>query len=303
VTEKDSIANSTEAQEFREAVQKGDVWTAWYVFIKGNDKLKECCGKHLVSLERSGLVELIKGAEDHKDWVLKVILVHADQSLINEVFAAIKPTNRDLCYIACIVEVACIPNKFLYLLGRISDKGDQERALKSGVCNLISSNKTEYLDPLFFALQDETSLDPGLTNIAIRAAFHEVSCYTDDRSLYAKRLFDHSSISAKNYSDALYRSYYSGDPKKRLFHWLLARADHQDLEEARRNDEFSSQSSEFQVAVNEALEDAVGTEARIGITLKRIEIIASLKNVIPKDLLNIILGYFLSWQLDPSESL
>src|ERR1700738_2721721 len=66
VTERGAIASSTEAQEFSKAVEGGDMWAAWRVFYNGNDKLKEHCGKYLVSLGRSGLVELIKGAGFHK---------------------------------------------------------------------------------------------------------------------------------------------------------------------------------------------------------------------------------------------
>ena len=64
-------------------------------FRSGGDELKKYCGKYLVSLESSRLVELINDADDslHKEWLLQVILMHADQPLIDEVFGELKPSN------------------------------------------------------------------------------------------------------------------------------------------------------------------------------------------------------------------
>ena len=51
---------------------------------------------------------------------------------------------------------------------------------------------------------------------------------------------------------ALTISYHSKDPKHELFHWLLIRADGQDLEKVRGNEWFFSQPSEYQDAVTKA---------------------------------------------------
>ena len=116
--------------------------------------------------------------------------------------------------------------------------------------------------------------------------------YKDDRALLAKRFFDHPAISAKDYSDALYNSYEYGGQTKELFYWLLARADRQDLEAVKKDDEFSKHEPEFQQAVNDRWK-AVGSETRKEIG--REERIALMKealdNVIPKDLLNLIAEY------------
>ena len=49
----DTVASSPEAQNFVEAVQEGNMDTARNVFDSGNDRLKEYCGKYLVSLGKS----------------------------------------------------------------------------------------------------------------------------------------------------------------------------------------------------------------------------------------------------------
>ena len=93
----DTVASSTEAQPFVGAVQEGNMDAARNVFYSGNDRLKEYCGKYLVSLGKSELVRLINGARDYiKTWMLRVILVYADQALFDEVSAEIKPTDRIL---------------------------------------------------------------------------------------------------------------------------------------------------------------------------------------------------------------
>ena len=298
VNDEGAIASSTKAQRFRKAVERGDFVAAWNVFDCDNDKLKECCGKYLVSLGRSGLVELVKGAGFRKYWILRVISMYADQPLIDEVFAEIKPTNELLCDFAHFTDVACKADRFIYLLRRITIKRDQECAVRNGVVSLFIGNKTEYFDPLLFALQDETSLDPDLTNVAIHEAFRSSSFYPDDRALLVTRFFDHSSITAKDYSLVLYRSYNRYKPKHELFYWLLARADLQDLEEVERDDEFSSRPSEFQAAINHAW-SIVSLDARIGKRYR--ERVAALKEALDghviKVLLNLITDY-VGWKLN-----
>ena len=98
--------------------------------------------------------------------------------------------------------------------------------------HLFDRNKTEYFDPLLSAIKKGTFLSQDLENVAILHAFLTSSKYTDDRSLFTKRFFNHPAVSSEYYSVALYRSYNNGDQNKELFHWLLERADCQDLEDS-----------------------------------------------------------------------
>ena len=193
--------------------------------------------------------------------------------------------------------MACRTDKFLYLLGKITDKGEQEQAVRNGVGALLRANKSEYLDPLLFALQNEPSLDPNLTNAAIKQVFWEASYYTDDRMPYAKRFFDHPAVSAEDYSLALECSYDSEEPKNELFHWLLLRTDGQDLEKIRSDVFFSRRPRGYQDIVNYALY-AVIPGARIGCRHRvRVVILAdAISEYVPTVLLGLIAGYF-DWQL------
>ena len=62
----------------------------------------------------------------YKKWMLQVILVHADQPLIDKVFGEIKPSNDLLKDVAVSADLACMPQRFTYLLSKIDDKKDQE---------------------------------------------------------------------------------------------------------------------------------------------------------------------------------
>ena len=178
--------------------------------------------------------------------------MYTDQALFDEVSAEIKPTDGILRNVACSADLACKTDKFIHLLGKITDKGDQEQAVRNGVDELFDANKPEYLDPLLFALQSEPSLDPNLTKVAINELSGPPLIYTDNRTLYAKRFFDHPAVSAEDYSVVLYDSYRSNDPKHVLFHWLLTRADSRDLEEIRGNEWFSNKPFEYQKVMTKA---------------------------------------------------
>jgi hypothetical protein len=134
VPAEDPIPSSPEANGFIEAAQKDDMNAAFDVFDGGNDELKKYCGKYLVSLGSPRLVELINRANDDiKKWMLQVILVHADQQLVNKVFGKVNPPNKLLRKVASSADLACIPQRFIYLLGRSEDKVDQKWAVISGV--------------------------------------------------------------------------------------------------------------------------------------------------------------------------
>lgn len=287
----DPIAHSSKGQRFKEALQRGDVYTARGVFDSGNDELKRYGGKHLVSLGSIRIVELINGVERDciKAWVLQVLLIYAEQLLIGTVFDAIKPSNDLLRHVAEgaeLVELVCVPQNFTYLLGRMVGKKYQEDAVKYGVRVLFSKNKTECLVPLLNALGGGAFLSDDLENIAIGRAFWKASSHQDARVLYTMRFFDHPAVSISHYSTALYESYERGDQAKKLFYWLLERADRRDLEAVKRYDVFYKKEPEFQQIVNQALL-AVGSETRH--ETGRQKRIALIEEVIKSDTSTIIL--------------
>ena len=54
--------------------------------------------------------------------------MHADQPLLDEVFGALKPDNDLLKGVAYSTYLACMPQRFTYLLRKNHDKEDQEKA-------------------------------------------------------------------------------------------------------------------------------------------------------------------------------
>jgi len=294
----DPIASSPKGIAFREAVQGKDMDAARYIFYHGDDKLMNYCGKYLISLESPKLVELIKSANfDNEVWLLRVVLIFAGLLLINQVFDAVKPSDNILGHVAESAYVACIPEKLTYLVKRITDKDGQEWAVTNGVMVLFGE-KIEGFDPLLSALEDGTVLGQHLRNVAIHRVFKRASSnYSDVRgTLLGKRFFDHPAILVHDYSAALYTSHQNGGQTKEHFHWLLRRADHQDLEAVKRDYFFSKQKPEFQEAVDHALR-VVGTDTRYEMGRKeRITIISEALNYhVAGVLFELILGYYLEW--------
>ena len=293
VGEEDTIASSSEAQGFVGAVQRGDVETALNVLSSGSDQLREHCGNHLVSLGSHRLVELINSASNYTVRMLQAIFTHADQPLIGEVFDEIGLMgDNSLSDMAVDEDVVCRTGNFIYLLSKIFSMDIRKSTVRYGVGALIDANKPEYLDPLLFALQIETPQGSGLTSVAICAASQNTTSHTNGGMLYARHFFDHPAVSAKDYSDALDLSYKFEDPKKKLFYWLLARADGQDLGKVRGLYLFSSKPSEFQDAVNQILR-MVGPEGRHELGYRRrVAILAdAIDRFVTRDLFGLISEY------------
>ena len=104
-----------------------------------SNELKKYCGNYLISLGSVEFVKLINGEKEEyiKKWMLQAILVHANQPLIDEVFGALEPSNYLLRSVASSTELACMPQRFTYLLGKINSKDGQEEAVEHGVFALV----------------------------------------------------------------------------------------------------------------------------------------------------------------------
>ena len=271
-----SITSDPKAKQFREAVQNGNMNAAQRVFDNGSSALKKYCSEHLVSLGSPKLIQLVEDERGkNREWMLHVLLVYADESFYDEVFRAVNIPNSLSSEVANSADVACIPQRFTYLLRRIDYIVEQEQAVRKGIVALFASKKTECIDPLLSALKKEKFLSPDLEGVAIRQIFYQSSIYqdeNDDRAFFVGRLFDHPAVSSAQYSVVLFRAArlypHLEDRIKELFHWLLENADSQDLNMVKSDGAFSSGSPEFQDAVDEALQ-TVSSEPRHGITLRR----------------------------------
>src|ERR1700738_930149 len=82
----DPVASTPEAQQFREAVDGGNMDAAKKIYVRGSDQLKKCCGKYMASLEVPKLIELFKNAGwDVMIWMLEMLLVYASISICDAV--------------------------------------------------------------------------------------------------------------------------------------------------------------------------------------------------------------------------
>src|ERR1700733_10136303 len=81
-----AIKNSPEARKFRNAIKKGEVKTARVIFTNGNDGQNRYCSEYLAGLGSERFAKLIECSGNYKWWPLKIIMLHAKQGLINEVF-------------------------------------------------------------------------------------------------------------------------------------------------------------------------------------------------------------------------
>lgn len=284
---KEPIASNLDAQNFIEAVKNGDMVSARKAFEESNDELKKYYIKYLNNLESSKLVQLINSGDyETQEWTLQVVLAHIDLSALDNVFDEINLPNYFLSRAAYNADLACIPQRFIYLLGRINNSKDQEVAVRNGVAVLFNKHKTECLEHLVSAL-GEWILSGDLDDVAIKWAFSLASLLPVEGKSFVERFFDHPAITAESYADALHDSYKDECPANKPFKWLLDRADRQDLEAARRDKRFSERWQEFQNAVNRT----VGIESRHGPGHR--ERVAAAKEALdlPTVLLDMIGGY------------
>ena len=150
-----------------------------------------------------------------------------------------------------------MPEKFVHLLSKTTEKSREKDMVEKGVCNLVHGKRFDCLDPLLAALKSGTFLNDDMENIVIREAFRAASWYhSNDCSHLAMRFFDHPAISAEVYAHALLDTHRFGESGKMRFYWLLERADRQDLENLKKLPVFPSRDREFQELVISALQNA-----------------------------------------------
>ena len=153
----DPVASSFRGHQFRRAMQQGDMYTANNIFNDGSDELKKYSVKYLTSLKSSKLVELIKNAyADYRTWILRILLIHADQSLVEEVLGALKPSNWLLSWVARSAYLTCISFKdSLAFWTRSMLKGSKSGSSNMVLMHCLAKTKLNVLTLFSLHLEEE----------------------------------------------------------------------------------------------------------------------------------------------------
>ena len=254
------------AQEFSRMLQSDNWLMAGNIWEDADEGLKMGCAKCMISLKEDGLVRLAKRDPHIMSLVLKVIMSFADKPFTDRLFNRLNPHDSFLATnVAADVTVASKPDRFIYLLKRITDKACQGQAAQEGIAALFRYHATDRILPLIFELERGASQDQTLRNVVLEKIFISASRHVDDRIYWIKRLYYSPVITVETYSEALLHLYDLISFRRDCFFILLKNANRSDLEMVKKSDSYM-RSPELQSLVHGALEtiDTRATRSALG---------------------------------------
>ena len=156
--------------QVRDAIDRMDIETFRQLYW-GNRRLMEEGLNYMVEKKSPAfIINFIKQTYTELR-VLSVLLSRGSKSTIEEVFKEGKFSQDDLVDAARYIELACSPERFVDLLGRIETPKNQERAVEKGIVALIWEKCADCIEPLLTALESSKFLNRDLKNISIQAVF------------------------------------------------------------------------------------------------------------------------------------
>lgn len=153
--QENSLEQGYNYQRFQKAIRENNIENVYKIFIFNSEdiELRKYCVDSLIKLKGLKIVGLIKDAkEDVKAWVLQIVLSQGDQLLIEEVLGKLNISNELLTDLVIDANVACIPDRFIHVLRRITDKESQQEAIEKGIFGLYHGGRIECIEPLLSAL-------------------------------------------------------------------------------------------------------------------------------------------------------
>ena len=194
---------------------------------KGNEQLFEDGISDMVeSNDPSSIINIIKQANLVNWSTLTEIYQKGSKANIEEILGEINFSQDDFITAASSHELACLPEKFIGLLGKIKTLGGQESAVKGGIEALFASESIECIAPLKDALEGQGFLKERLEEITIQATFKN-GVEKEDEAL-VRSLYDHPAITSKVYAEVLVISE-RDSASTPIAQWLLTKADNDDL--------------------------------------------------------------------------
>ena len=160
------------------------------------------------------------------------MLIHADQNSVDEIFGGIK--HWDGLFANCVApdaDLACNPDRFIYLLKRITNVFDQGIATQRGVITLFDRNQAGCFDALLTTLEKDTTINSSIVAAAKRQAFVVASAPEKSRAPFAMSLYADPAIDAETYARGMNGSLADWGLERGIFYWLLDNASRVDLEE------------------------------------------------------------------------
>ena len=103
------------------------------------------------------IINFMKNPSSVELRTLPVILSKGSKATIEEVLKEVPVSQDDLVHAARHIELACSPERFVDLLGRIETPKNQEMAIKNGIGALFEEKRTDCIDPLLIALETANS--------------------------------------------------------------------------------------------------------------------------------------------------
>ena len=187
-------------------------------------------------------------------WIFKLIVVHAPETLIDEVLGILKYADDLLFSLGRISEVACKPQKFVHILKKLSHDVTWT-FISNGIEALANSGRFECINPLRLAIKAIPSIDQASVRRVTQSIFLECFGRGNGGLHQVTSMVHDPDFDSRTYMNLVYLTADSGVDDK-AFKWLLDKADRQDLEAVRRAESFPTKPLEFQEAINKAWEAA-----------------------------------------------
>jgi len=236
--------------EFHQAVGKGDMTTTvqLYSSIFGywEEKLDYIVGKK----DQDFIFEFARKVKSAKADLLAAL--HRNKKpreMIEKALQVLELSQYDLVGAASKLELMCFPKDLFYLLDRIEERKDQERAISDGVGYLFINNRTECLEPLLIALEGSGSLK-HLRDVAVKKVFEKGS--ERGNMMIVKRFYDDPAITSKDYALGVINAGYES-MQNPIFNFLLGEADKDDLNAVKEHKYYAARPKEFKDAIDKAL--------------------------------------------------
>jgi hypothetical protein len=219
-----TVAFSPEVQEFEEAIKSGNFHRLEETFGKIDDASQKEYIRPLLQKGSAKIIEMIKGTDSYRKlWILRRVLISAEQGLIDEVFKEVKLNGSLLGWVADSANLVCETSKFVSFLERIPGENLKD-VVERGVYALFLDNKPDCFDSLLSELATKMPSSSTLIDAATSKAFDSAILFR--RWEHVKRYAVRSAVSAKDYIYGLCETYYKN---RDLFYWLLGEADIDDL--------------------------------------------------------------------------